>query len=168
VSVDPGKTVTRIYAMTEDETATFRAKTADGFDSGNISVTHNCTQPGATVVDSCTDGGAVVKLANTGQSFDTFGIAKDGVVEAVTVAGGDTFSKTYPMAEDTTSVFRVATLDGYDSGPISITHNCLPPTQVLGVQLPRTGSNTGGLALRGVALLLLGLVVVRWRKVIWS
>jgi hypothetical protein len=167
VVVPAAATVTKTYAMAEDEVAVFRAKTADGFDSGNRSITHNCTSPGASVTNSCAAGGAMVALSNGGPAGIIFAVQRDGVaIENVAVAGFATVTKTYAMAEDATAVFR-ATSAAFDSGAISITHDCLP-TAVLGVQfnaptaLPRTGGNAVPLALRGIALLLLGGVLVRF------
>ncbi|MBV9253671.1 MAG: hypothetical protein JO054_05535 [Actinobacteria bacterium] len=162
--VAAGGTVSRTYAMAEDETAVFRATTADGFDSGNKTITHNCTSPAASVVNSCSAGGAAFTLSNGGPSPVTFAVTKDGAAtDSVLVNGFATVTKTYPMAEDEKASFA-ATTAGFNTGAISITHDC-QPTQVLGVQfnqpLPRTGTNVLPTFLRGLALLLLGFVLVK-------
>jgi hypothetical protein len=173
VAVAAGATVEKIYAMDEDEQATFKATTADGFDSGDVALTNDCTDPGATVFQSCTAGGAFLVLRNSGESGTVFDVAKNGaLLEQVAVGAESAVNKTYAMAEDETSTFR-ATADGFDSGTISLTHDCAP-TEVLGAvfeqhrSLPRTGDNPLPLILRSAALLGLGFVILRVRVLLFG
>jgi hypothetical protein len=171
VAVGAGATVDKSYAMGEDETSVFRATTADGFDSGAISLTHNCTTPGAAIIQSCDAGGAVFTLTNGGLSADSFDVMKNGTkVETVAVAGNSSVTKAYAMTEDEQAIYRAVTGDGFDSGDVVLKHDCAPPTEVLGVQfqapLARTGLDSIPMALRAMALLGLGYVLVRLRRVL--
>ena len=64
--VASGETVTRTYAMAEDETATFRATTTGGFDSGPLAVTANCQQVQGTQFDQGAQTLARTGLDDTG------------------------------------------------------------------------------------------------------
>jgi hypothetical protein len=172
VAVAANATVSRTYAMAEDETASFRA-TSGVFDSGEKVLVHDCTQPGAAIVQSCTAGGAFFALVNRGQSPEVFTVARNGaVVENINVAAASAVTKIYAMGEDETSTFRASTADGFDSGVVTLTHDCVPPAQVLGVQIPRslpaTGAGSFPLGLRAVALLGLGVVILRMRVLLFG
>jgi LPXTG-motif cell wall-anchored protein len=149
------------------------------------SFTMDCFKPGATVKNSCVEGGgAVLTFTNTGESLVQLEVKKNGaVIDTVSVATGATETRTYPMAEDETATFRV-TGGGFDSGDQQVTHNCVeattttttpptttPPTTtpdtvegnqvVRGTTLPRTGSasTTGLTTMAGLLLIVGGLMM---------
>lgn len=84
--------------------------------------------PAASIVASCVEGGALVTLSNTGGTATTFTVTKAGsAVESVEVGPGGSATRTYPMAEDETAVFRATAPGGFDTGPVSVTFDCLRP-----------------------------------------
>ncbi len=133
--------------------------------------TMDCFVPSAKIVNTCTTPeGATITFTNTGELPVDLTVTKNGTtIDTVTVAPGDTVTKTYPMAEDETSTFRVTGPD-FDTGDQSITHDCVqvagteqtPPTQVLAAELARTGppsSMQGLVTLSGLLLMIGGLVM---------
>jgi hypothetical protein len=170
-AVAEGKTV--VITVTESSAGTL---------IDHKSFTMDCVKPAVTVKNSCAKGGADFTLTNNGESPANLQIKKNGaVIDSVTVAAGATVTKTYAMAEDETSVFRV--IGGtFDSGDQSVTHDCVlaesttttppttaPPTTpptvqgtevVRGAALPRTGtaSTLGLSAIAGLLLMVGGLL----------
>ena len=66
VPVGAGATVTRTYAMVEDEVASFRATTTGGFDSGALPATANCQEVAGTKFDQSAQTLARTGLDHTG------------------------------------------------------------------------------------------------------
>jgi hypothetical protein len=148
------------------------------------SFTMDCFKPGAKIENSCSEGGVLVTLTNTGSVPADLKVTKNGsVIDTVTVGVGKTVFRTYPMAEDETATFRV-TGTNFDSGNQQITHHCIeaatttsvppttaPPTTaspttpptvqgtevVRAATLPRTGAGTtAGLSATAGLLLVVG------------
>ncbi len=140
IPVPAGGSVSRAYPMTEGETASFRATAPEDFDTGPKTVTFNCAAPAsprATIASSCTDGGALVTLTNSGGKATVFDVVKDGTsIDQVQVAPGGSVARVYPMNEDQTSTFR-ATAPGYDTGPVAVTFDCVAPARVAGELVER-------------------------------
>jgi len=97
-----GGSVTKTYAMAEDETSTFRAK-ADNYDSGNVSVTHDCTNPAAAISNTCSSSpsGVVFKLSNGGRLPVSFELTKNGThldpISHLTAARPDLPIEPFPL-----------------------------------------------------------------------
>ncbi|MEY2458458.1 MAG: hypothetical protein QOG30_288 [Acidimicrobiaceae bacterium] len=142
--------------FSEGETATVTViNTVDDSVIYSGEFTANCVDAGATITHSCADGGVNVDFTNTGTESTQLTVTKGGVViDTVTVAGGGTAHRTYPMAEDETATYRV-TGGGFDSGDVPFTHDCVLaestttiPDTVQGTEvaraatLPRTGSGS--------------------------
>jgi LPXTG-motif cell wall-anchored protein len=121
--------------------------------------TFNCLDVNATITHSCAQGGVDVNITNNGSETATMVVTKGGtLIDTVTVAGGGTEPRHYPMAEDETATYRV-TGGGFDSGDVVFTHDCVAaesstttpstvPDTVEGTDvvrsttLPRTGSSS--------------------------
>jgi LPXTG-motif cell wall-anchored protein len=87
--------------------------------------TADCVHPSATITHSCAAGGTNVDFTNAGPAAALMTVSKNGVViDTVTVPGNGTAHRTYPMAEDETSTFRVTGL-GFDSGDFVGLHDCI-------------------------------------------
>jgi hypothetical protein len=127
VAVGP-QGLSKVYPMTEGETATFEAKSGD-FTSGPVPMTFDCVNPDATFTHSCVAGGEQVTLTNTGAELPVeFTVSKNGTeLEKVTVVAGGQASKTYPMAEDETSTFSVSGAGVTKTA--TVTHDCVLGTQ---------------------------------------
>jgi hypothetical protein len=160
-TVHPGDTLTFVLPAAEGSSLPVTI-TADGeaapLLSGSVLV--DCVNPSATISPSCAAGvGVTIVLGNTGVSPAELTISKNGsAVETVTVAPAGTITKTYAMAEDETSAFRV-TGAAYDSGSTSINHHCVTveaaeTTRV--AELPRTGSSITPMLLGAGVLILFG------------
>ncbi|MEY2423370.1 MAG: hypothetical protein QOI95_3437 [Acidimicrobiaceae bacterium] len=118
--------------------------------------TFDCVGPSATITHTCAAGGVVVDFANNGQTGTQLLVTKGGaLIDTVNVAANGTAQRTYPMGEDESATYRV-TGDGYDSGDVAFTHDCVlaestttsTPNSVQGTEvvrgttLPRTGSSS--------------------------
>jgi hypothetical protein len=127
----------------------------------NSDFTFDCNHAGVTITNSCSQGGVVMDFTNTGDAPAVLTVKKNGtVIDTVTVDAHGTAQRTYAMAEDETSSYRVSG-GGFDSGIQSITHDCVQatsttqgstttttePDTVQGTEvtrgaLPRTGSGS--------------------------
>jgi hypothetical protein len=99
----------------------------DGVDVAGSPFTflRDCEQPGAQAVNNCTARGVDLVLTNSGASSTTFEVTKNGVViDHVVVGANSTVVVSYPLTEDEVAVFR-ATAPGFDSGDLSIVHDCV-------------------------------------------
>ncbi len=139
--------------------------------------------PAATLALSCADGGVKAVMTNTGGHSVDFIVKKDDVQvgEPVTVAAGGSKTEIYAMDEDATAEFAVSA-PGMTEVVETVTRNCQEPAvAVMGIQLtqpdvapavvpavlaelPRTGSQPGGLALFAAALGVLGLGLRRMTR----
>ncbi len=84
--------------------------------------------PHATIADvDCATTGVSLTLANGGEDSVTFTVAKDNdTIDTVTVAGGATIDKTYPLDEDQTATIKV-TAPGMNDVARTLTRNCEQP-----------------------------------------
>ncbi|MEY2457184.1 MAG: hypothetical protein QOK06_2278 [Acidimicrobiaceae bacterium] len=119
--------------------------------------TADCFKPVATAQNHCDAGDIQIVFGNSGELPVDLTVTQDGkTIATVTVPAGGTLTAAYPQAEDTTSVWRVSG-PGYDSGDMSILHDCIQgSTDTLNRTLARTGSSTGPLVGLGLLLMLLG------------
>jgi len=161
--------------------------TVDGHpvDGSPFTFTRECEQPVVSAARDCEAGGAILNLGNDGPEETLLVVAKNGTpIDEVTVPGGDTITRLYPLSEDETAAFRVTGPGGFDSGDLVVVFDCIqigppavvtaggPPTVVAaGVttrRLALTGSESTVLAIPGTLMVLLGglaLVASRRRTV---
>jgi LPXTG-motif cell wall-anchored protein len=131
VSISPLGSTTVKVPFTANETATVSVNDTVGgtLTPGNViftqAFTADCVHPSATITHSCAAGGTNVDFTNAGPAAALMTVSKNGVViDTVTVPGNGTAHRTYPMAEDETSTFRVTGL-GFDSGDFVGLHDCI-------------------------------------------
>jgi hypothetical protein len=108
VTVPGAGSVTKIYAMAEDETATYSV-TAPGLAKVSTTLTKDCQKPAAAISADCTDGFTVV-LSNGGSQPVAFTITRpDGSTETVSLAGvAPAVSRRYPLSEGQTATVSVS------------------------------------------------------------
>ncbi len=84
--------------------------------------------PLATIAEvDCATHGSSVTLGNGGEDAVTFTVTKGNqLIDTVTVPGGATITKTYPLDEDQTATFKVAA-PGMDDVIRTLTRNCEQP-----------------------------------------
>ena len=159
ITVPAGEIVQHLITVAED--ATIHITVTSGaqlvFDQD---VTRNCVEPAASIVHTCTTTGTTITLTNPGsESIDLTIIRNGNTVETVTLAAGSTVQRSYTMAEDETSRFRV-TGPNFDSGVQNITRDCV---EVLGTRITRSSTGATSLARTGVMtaeLVMAGLLLV--------
>jgi hypothetical protein len=135
VTVPAHGSTTKTYPLTEDETAEITIN-APGLGPISRTVTLDCEHPQppvlpnpkASVADAdCDEQSVTVTLTNEGLAPVDFGITKNGSpLETVSVAAGQTVTRSYPLTEDEIArieitapgletVTKVVQLDCYDS-----------------------------------------------------
>jgi hypothetical protein len=139
VTVAGGASASVLVPMTEGQTSTIAVREATAANPlVSQTITHDCVVPSVTLTEVCgAGGGAQMAFTNSGVSSVDLRVTKNGqVVDTVTVAAGQSVTKTYALAEDETGTFRV-TGPGYDSGALAVNHDC---AQVQAFEATRTPS----------------------------
>lgn len=119
-TVQGGNSMTRKVPLAEDETATITVN-APGMATVSKQVGLDCVAPptppppptpvpsAVVAAATCDNHTAVVTLTNTGNAPVLFTVSKgNNIVESVTVQGGDSVIRNYPLNEDDTSTFTVS------------------------------------------------------------
>lgn len=113
--------------------------------TGALTVPPCPTQPTGSIADiSCSSGGALATLGNTGGGTATIRITKDGaVVEDVAVGAGATETRLVPIAEDTTATITLSS-GGSTLASRTLSANCNLAPAVPSATIADIDCATGG------------------------